>query len=54
VKEETAAFLKPFKVFAGNKPTNFNSKINSQENLGSLVAMYSIKYLRTRRNLEYF
>jgi hypothetical protein len=31
VKEETAAFLKPFKVFAGNKPTNFNSKITTQK-----------------------
>jgi glucose-6-phosphate isomerase len=44
VKEETAAFLKPFKVFAGNKPTNtiLIQKL-TPENLGSLVAMYEHK-----------
>jgi glucose-6-phosphate isomerase len=42
--KEQAAFLKPFKVFAGNKPTNtlLIQKL-SPETLGSLVAMYEHK-----------
>lgn len=41
---ETAHFLKPFKIFAGNKPTN-TILINklTPESLGSLIAMYEHK-----------
>ena len=41
---ETANFLKPFKVFAGNKPTNtiLINKLTPQS-LGSLIAMYEHK-----------
>ncbi len=41
---EKAAYLKPFKVFAGNKPTNtLLIKKLTPETLGSLVAMYEHK-----------
>jgi glucose-6-phosphate isomerase len=44
VPTEKAAYLTPFKVFEGNKPTN-TILINSltPETLGSLVAMYEHK-----------
>ena len=44
VDSKTAAFLKPFKVFPGNKPTN--TLLIDQltpESLGSLIAMYEHK-----------
>ena len=41
---EKAAFLLPFKVFAGNKPTNtFLIQKLTPKNLGSLIAMYEHK-----------
>ena len=44
VAVDTAHFLKPFKVFSGNKPTNtFLIKKLTPETLGSLVAMYEHK-----------
>lgn len=44
VSQEKAAFLLPFKVFAGNKPTNtlLIQKL-TPENLGSLIALYEHK-----------
>ena len=44
VDEKTAQFLKPFKVFEGNKPTN-TILIDqlTPESLGSLIAMYEHK-----------
>jgi glucose-6-phosphate isomerase len=44
VAEAQAAFLKPFKVFSGNKPTNTHliQKL-TPETLGSLVALYEHK-----------
>ena len=44
VSEDKAAYLLPFKVFAGNKPTNtFLIQKLTPESLGSLVAMYEHK-----------
>ncbi len=44
VSEDKAAALLPFKVFAGNKPTNtFLIQKLTPESLGSLVAMYEHK-----------
>jgi glucose-6-phosphate isomerase len=44
IEKEKAAYLKPFKVFTGNKPTNtiLIDKL-TPESLGSLVAMYEHK-----------
>lgn len=44
VPSDTAAFLKPFKIFEGNKPTNtlLIQKL-TPESLGELVAMYEHK-----------
>lgn len=42
--EEEIAFLKPFKVFQGNRPTNsFLLKEITPESLGSLIALYEHK-----------
>jgi glucose-6-phosphate isomerase len=41
---ERAKFLLPFKVFAGNKPTN-TILIEKLKSLGSLIAMYEHKIL---------
>ena len=44
IPEDKAASLLPFKVFAGNKPTNtFLIQKLTPESLGSLVAMYEHK-----------
>ena len=44
MEKSKADYLKPFKVFTGNKPTNtFLIQKLSPENLGSLVAMYEHK-----------
>ena len=44
VSEDKAAYLLPFKVFAGNKPTNtFLIQKLTPESLGALVAMYEHK-----------
>ncbi len=44
ISEEKAAFLLPFKVFEGNKPTNtFLIEKLTPKNLGSLIAMYEHK-----------
>ncbi len=44
ISAEKAAFLLPFKVFAGNKPTNtFLIKKLTPETLGSLIALYEHK-----------
>ena len=44
VSAEKAAFLLPFKVFAGNKPTNtFLIQKLTPKSLGSLVALYEHK-----------
>ena len=44
VPEDKAAYLLPFKVFTGNKPTNtFLIQKLTPESLGSLVAMYEHK-----------
>jgi glucose-6-phosphate isomerase len=44
ITQETADFLRPFKVFAGNKPTNtlLIQKL-TPESLGALVALYEHK-----------
>jgi glucose-6-phosphate isomerase len=44
VPQDKAAYLLPFKVFAGNKPTNtlLIQKL-TPESLGSLIAMYEHK-----------
>ena len=44
VSKEEALFLKPFKVFEGNKPTNtFLIESLTPETLGSLIALYEHK-----------
>ena len=44
VSKEEAQFLKPFKVFEGNKPTNtFLIESLTPETLGSLIALYEHK-----------
>ena len=44
ITKEQAAFLMPFKVFSGNRPTNtFLIKQLTPETLGSLIALYEHK-----------
>ncbi|HEX8576176.1 MAG TPA: glucose-6-phosphate isomerase [Flavobacterium sp.] len=44
ITEDEASFLKPFKVFSGNKPTNtILIKKLTPETLGSLIALYEHK-----------